>query len=111
MQQTQILSNQGDLVNFPEILPSSSDGWSRASANEIPTIMNDGSHDKLMRSWSSLFQPSKPACTYWGQLSHAQKLDVIGPELSKPSVVSSGKAWSPKGELLKKWNDELLPQI
>jgi hypothetical protein len=73
--------------------------------------MNDGSHNKLIKSWSSLFQPSKPACTYWDQFSHNQKLDAIGPELSKPSVVGSGKAWSPKGDILEKWNGDILPWI
>lgn len=111
MQSTQTLSIQGELVNYPETLPRSSDGGSRTSAKPIGPIMNDESHNKSMKWWSSLFQPSKPACTYWDQFSHAQKFDAIGPELSKPSVVGSGKAWSPKGDVLKKWNDELLLRI
>jgi hypothetical protein len=111
MQQTQTLLKQSDLVKCTEALPAPSDDLSQNLSRATAAIMNNGPHDKSNKLWSFLFKPSKPACTYWGQFSHVQKLDLIGPELLKPSVVGSGKAWSPKGDLLKRWNDEIFPQI
>jgi hypothetical protein len=76
----------------------------------VPVVMNAPAINEKPVSEKSFPKAEHNTCTYWSGITHELKLDAIDSAESKSRKFGSKNAWCPRGNLLEKWNEDLLPQ-
>jgi hypothetical protein len=77
----------------------------------VPAVMNAPSKDKKAVSEKSSPNSVHKTCSCWSDFPHELKLDTIDSAESKSRKFGSKNAWCPRGNLLERWNEHLLPQV
>src|SRR5438105_1266232 len=111
MQQTQTILQRELLMEAPHLQVAGEENEKQGSHKLIPAVTNAPFNHNTPVS-EKIF-PKVPkgmpkTCTYWSGITHELKLDAIDSEESKSRKFGTRTAWCPRGDILEKWNEDLL---
>lgn len=81
------------------------------SSDVIPATASDDVNPKNHVPRKNIPMHSRQAQTYWTRLAPQRKLDSIDGETLTSRSFGRKIGWSPKGDILQRWNDELFAHI